>query len=151
MWIRLASRYVLAKLPLPLVRYRLHAASLSNKADAMELAELRVLREAFTKMPALKGRWLLRRKTFSLAALASAQQFRCNGMPGTAIKRVLWSMLLWPLPFGKRDASASLIRIRVLVNLLLRIVHLRRQKSLPGSAGDGGAPDVAQLTLDVGQ
>jgi len=144
MWIRLASRYVLAKLPLTLLWYRLHPQSLSNKAVLMEATELRVLHQAFTQIPALRRRWLLRRKAFGQAALESAQQFRSNGLTAAAIQRVVWSMLWWPLPLGMENGGGPCIRIRVLLNLALQILRLRRPGPAAGTTGGDKAPGLGK-------
>lgn len=125
MWIRLASCCKLAKLSLPLLFYRVHAASLSNKSVAMEQYELQVLAKAFSQIPTLRGRWILRRKTYSQAAFGSAQVFRSNGEPAAALLRMLRSFVYWPLPLRVRDDEVSLVRLRVVLNLLLRILKLR--------------------------
>jgi cellulose synthase/poly-beta-1,6-N-acetylglucosamine synthase-like glycosyltransferase len=140
MWIRLASRHRLAKLPLPLLWYRLHPQSLSNKAALMEATEKQVLRKAFKQIPGLQGRWLFRRKAFCQAALESSQQFRANGLIGASIIRILWSMLLWPLPLGNEITDVRFLRIRILLNLLLRMLGLRNAGLTPGSTGGDTPP-----------
>ncbi len=126
MWIRLAGQCTLAKLPLPLLFYRVHAASLSNKCAAMERYELQVLAKAFTQIPALRGRWSLKRHTYSQAAFVSAQVFRSNGYPAAALKRMLWSYLYWPLPLRLHAQFGRWARLRVTLNLLLRLLRLRK-------------------------
>jgi hypothetical protein len=125
MWIRLASCCTLVKLPLPLLWYRVHAQSLSSKAQFMEDHELRVLHKAFAQVPALSGRRLFRRKMYSQAAFASSQLFRADGHNAAALRRLLSSLWLWPLPVRVHDADLSFLRTRVLLNLLLRMLRLR--------------------------
>jgi len=136
MWIRLASHYVLAKLSLPLLFYRVHAASLSNKCAQMERNELQALAKAFARIPALRGRRLLERQTYSQAAFASAQLFRSNGHRASALKRMLWSFLYWPLPL-QADGGCC-VRPRVVLNMLLRMLRLRAPE-----------PKLAALTVST--
>jgi glycosyltransferase involved in cell wall biosynthesis len=151
MWIRLASRFVLAKLPLPLLWYRVHPDSLSNKATRMEEAELHVLRRAFAANPALQGRWLLRRKTFGQAAFASGQTYGANRQWRAGIGRVVRSLLLWPLPFRRDDTDVSCTRTRMLIGFGLRMLGLVAPEAAPGQpagsarAGGAGVPPCELL------
>jgi glycosyltransferase involved in cell wall biosynthesis len=142
MWIRLASRCTLVKLPLPLLWYRLHPQSLSSKAAFMEEYELRVLRKAFTQIEALRGRWWFHRKMYSQAAFASCQQFRACGQRGAALRRLVESFLLWPLPLRVHDADLSFVRTRVLLNLVLRMFRLRPTEPPQGPTGTDAAPPL---------
>ncbi len=139
LWIRLAATGALVRLPLPLIWYRWHPTSLSSKAGPMEEAELRVLHKAFTQVPALRGRWLFRRKVYSLSALLSGQQFAAAHQWGAATRRVLRSLLLWPLPYRRDEADVSFIRIRVLATLWLRMLGLRAPDPR-NTAGAAAAP-----------
>jgi glycosyltransferase involved in cell wall biosynthesis len=142
MWIRLANRCTLVKLPLPLLWYRLHPQSLSSKAAVMEKYELRVLRKAFAEIPALRGRRWFQRKMYSQAAFAACQLFRANGQGGAALRRLLASFLLWPFPLRVHDAQMSFVRTRVLLNLMLRIFRLRSAEPPPGPTGALAAPPL---------
>ena len=125
MWIRLAGVCTMAKLTLPLLFYRIHAAGLSNKCVQMEQNELRVLDKAFSQVPALRGRWLLRRQSYSHAAYTSAQLFRGNGFQAAALWRMLRSFYYWPLPLRLQADCGCCIRARVALNVLLRLLRLR--------------------------
>jgi glycosyltransferase involved in cell wall biosynthesis len=81
LWVRFASRFRVAMLHAPLLWYRQHPASLSTKAASMEETERRVLTKLFAEVPALRGRRLLRRKTFSQAAYPTP---RPRSPPGPA-------------------------------------------------------------------
>ncbi len=105
MWVRLASKHQVAKLPLTLMWYRVHPASLSNKSALMEQTELRVLAKAFSQIPALRRRWLFRQKTYSQAAFVAAQVYRDGGQNWTALRRVFRSICLWPLPLRTRKMN----------------------------------------------
>jgi glycosyltransferase involved in cell wall biosynthesis len=151
MWIRLASRCTLAKLSLPLLFYRIHAASLSNKCAAMEQYELQVLAKAFAQIPALRGRALLRWQTYSLAAFGSAQVFRSNGHRAAALKRLLWSFLYWPLPLRVQSDSGALVRPRVMLNLLLRMLGLRAPETSIAAKAVATPPPLPPLPKPAAQ
>jgi glycosyltransferase involved in cell wall biosynthesis len=150
MWIRLASKFVLAKLPLTLLWYRLHPTSLSNKSVQMEEAELRVLHKAFRDIPGLRGRWLFHMKTLSQTTFVSAQMFGTHGQLGIALRRVLRSFLLWPLPYRRDDVDVSFARARSLAVLCLRMLGLAQLD--PASAPAPAYPVLAgtgpRLTLN---
>ena len=146
MWVRLGSRHRLAILPLTLMWYRVHAASLSNKSAMMEQTELRVLAKAFSQIPALRRRWLFRRKTYSQAAFVSAQVYRDGGQNWTALRRVFKSLCLWPLPLRTSDNEPMGLRSRVLVNLLLRMAGLRATKML--GSNFQAAPQIKELPMN---
>ena len=134
LWIRLASHCKLAKLSLPLLFYRRHATSLSNKCAKMEGDELRVLDKAFAQNPALRGRWLLARQSYSLAALTSAQTFRSNGHLAAALARMMRSLYFWPLPLRIANNDPYLMRIKVVLSLLQRLLGFRARE-----------PDIAEM------
>ena len=95
------------QLPLPLLWYRWHPDSLSTKARLMEEAELHVLHKAFTQMPALRGRWLFRRKAYACRPCR-----RPNSLPpvGSGWRRpggCCASLVLWPLPYRREEADVS--------------------------------------------
>jgi hypothetical protein len=150
MWIRLASRFALAKLPLPLLYFRLHANSLSTRASHMEEAEWRVLDRAFAQIPALRGRRLLRRRVYSLSAFASAQVFAGAGRYGAALRRVLRSFLLWPPPFRSSETDVCWARLRVLAVLLLRMLRLRAPDPAVGSPPPPPRPVEMSAEANVG-
>jgi glycosyltransferase involved in cell wall biosynthesis len=97
MWIRLAARYPIARVELPLMWYRVSPGSMSRNAERMEQFERVVLDKAF-QMPELAGRWRLKRKADSLAAFAAALMYREAGMHRPALGRDVRSLWLWPFP-----------------------------------------------------
>jgi glycosyltransferase involved in cell wall biosynthesis len=131
LWIRLASRWPVVKLPQPLLWCRPHPDSLSAHAGRMEAAERHVLQKAFAELPALHGRYLLRRKTFSQASFSSAQEFGASRQWWAAIWRVLRSLALWPLPFRRNDVDAPFTRMRSLCGLGLRLLGFGQTQRSP--------------------
>jgi glycosyltransferase involved in cell wall biosynthesis len=112
LWIRVANRFRVAVLPLPLIWYRITAGSLSQNPERMEQKERIVLDRAF-EMPQLRQNWVLRRKALGIASLGSCYDYRAAGRPVQAIKRLICSLLWWPLPFRRSEVTASLVRLRV--------------------------------------
>jgi glycosyltransferase involved in cell wall biosynthesis len=143
MWVRLASRFGLAKLPLPLMWYRVHPSSLSSKSALMEQHELRVLNKLFAEIPALRGRRLFRRKTFGQAAFAAGQLYRDGGQKWRAVHRILKSIWLWPLPLRMHGDGRLGIRSRVLLNLLLRSMGLKADEPRQKAVGSASNPMVS--------
>jgi glycosyltransferase involved in cell wall biosynthesis len=139
MWIRIADRFPVVKLDLPLIFYRVHGASMSNAAARMEENELKVLRKAFTGIRSLRWRLGFRLKTFSYAAYNAAYMYGAARRWLPALGRVLRSFLLWPLPYRRREVDRPLARPKMLAVNLLRLLHLRPPEP-PGAAAFAGTP-----------
>lgn len=120
LWVRFGSRFRVARLPLPLLWYRLHATSLSTQAARMEENELRVIRRAFAEVPALRGRPLLRMRTLAYASFNSSYMYNTTRHYWPALRCLLRSMFLWPVPFRREEVHAPFARPRSLAVLLLR-------------------------------
>lgn len=119
MWIRIATRYPVAKIPLPLTWYRVTPGSMSRNPERMEHFEQVVLAKAFG-LPELSGRRRLRRKALGLANTASAWTFYQAGQPSVAARRLLRSFLFWPFPYQRPEVHESWVRARLLVAVLRR-------------------------------
>jgi glycosyltransferase involved in cell wall biosynthesis len=129
LWVRIAGRFPVAKLPLPLLWYRAHPLSLSANPAPAEEDERRMLRRVFATVPALRGRPLLRLKTFSYAAASSADTYggRRRWLP--ALARLARSLLLWPWPFRREETDGRrFFRGRMAAVLVLRLLGLRRTR-----------------------
>lgn len=126
MWIRIADRFPLVVIPLPLTWYRVTPGSMSRNPQRMEYYEQVVLDRAFA-LPAVVGRRLLRRRARSLAAFAAAVMYREAGMYAPAVTRALRSLWLWPWPHETADLP-RLARLKFL-GLLPRSWGLRRRMS----------------------
>jgi glycosyltransferase involved in cell wall biosynthesis len=124
LWIRFVRHFRMAVLPIPLLWYRVHPASLSGKAARMEENEQRVLRRAFAEIPELQRQTLFRMRTFSYVAFNAAFMYGCAGQWGPALGRVLLSLALWPWPFGRDEVDRVLARPRMFGVYLLRMVGL---------------------------
>jgi glycosyltransferase involved in cell wall biosynthesis len=150
-WIRLASHCKLAKLSLPLLFYRIHSASLSNRSTQIEENELLVLNKAMAEIPALRGRRLLARQMYSLAAFTSAQNFRQDGDAAAALARMLKSFFLWPLPLRNQDDAPFFVRIRVALNLLPGILGLRAREPHLAASAVATPPELPALPIPTPQ
>jgi glycosyltransferase involved in cell wall biosynthesis len=133
MWIRFARHFRMARLPLPLMWYRIHPASLSGKAARMEEHEWRVLHQAFTAVAELRWRPLFRLKTFGYAAFNAAYMYGSCRQWRPALGRAFLSMLLWPLPFGRTEVDRPLARPRMVAVYVLRMLGLRPPEPVPAA------------------
>ena len=124
MWIRIACRYPIVKLQVPLWWYRVHGANKSHVPARQEAAALRVLAKAFAKGGPLGKRFLLKQKAYSYAAYAAAQNFSSVGMELMSLARILQSFLRWPLPYQRGEVTTRLARPKKLVVSFLRVLHL---------------------------
>jgi PAS domain S-box-containing protein len=145
LWLRIADAYPIRKLALPLWWYRIHPANTSAVAPAMEHYEFRVLRAAFASNPRLRGRFLLRQQALSRAACAAALRYSQGGLPGTALARLLESLVRWPVPYPSKERRPPQPRWRHLGVVLLRPLRLKGLPVRPegGAAGHNGDTDRA--------
>src|SRR5207247_2801692 len=68
MWIRIACRYPVVKLEVPLWWYRVHGANKSHIPARQEAAGLKVLAKTFAKAGPFRKRFFLKQKAYSYAA-----------------------------------------------------------------------------------
>ena len=122
MWIRIAAAFPIVKLEVPLWWYRVHGANKSYVPARQEAAGLRVLAKTFAKTGPLSKRFLLKRKAYSYAAYAAAQNFSTIGAELPALLRLLRSFVLWPFPYSRREVSTALARPKKLFITLLRLL-----------------------------
>ncbi len=108
MWIRIACRYPIVKLEVPMWWYRVHGANKSHVPARQEAAALRVLAKAFAKAGPLGKRFFLKQKAYSYAAYAAAQNYSSVGMELMSLARILQSFLRWPLPYQRGEATTPL-------------------------------------------
>lgn len=121
MWIRIAAQGRMILLRAPLCWYRIHGGSMSHNPGRMEEFETEVLRRAFA-LPALRGRWLLRRKARSHAALSASYMYQKAGWPRKALYRALSSLLLWPVPHRREEVRTKFVRAKLAAVALRSLV-----------------------------
>jgi glycosyltransferase involved in cell wall biosynthesis len=124
MWIRIACYFPVVKLEAPLWWYRVHGANKSHVPARQEAAGHRVLGKTFAPTGPLSKRFLLKRKAYSYAAYAAAQNFSAIGRELPAFIRVLRSLVLWPFPYRPQEVSTRLARPKKLVISLLRLLRV---------------------------
>jgi glycosyltransferase involved in cell wall biosynthesis len=145
LWVRIAGRFPVAKLPLRLMWYRTHPLSLSANPARSEQNERRMLHRAFATLPALRRRPLLRLKTLSHASFNAASLYGARRRWLSALGRLARSLLLWPWPYRRQDADGRLCpRMRMAAVLLLRMLGLFPLD--PGPAG-GTAPPAREAVV----
>jgi glycosyltransferase involved in cell wall biosynthesis len=128
MWIRIASRHLIANLDIPLIYYRIHNRNMSLEAARMEEYESKVLQKAFTTIQPLRHRFLLRQKARSYASFSAAHMYGAGGAQLRSLTRILHSFLLWPLPYGRGEVRKSLMRPRTAIVILLRMFGLKQRE-----------------------
>jgi glycosyltransferase involved in cell wall biosynthesis len=145
MWIRIAASFPVVKLEAPLWWYRVHGANKSHVPARQEAAGLRVLGKTFAPTSPLSKRYLLKRKAYSYAAYAAAQNFSSVGRELPALTRMLRSLLLWPFPYQRHEVATRLARPKKLIVTLLRLLHIltrnvpQMSPRIPGPAPTRGA------------
>jgi glycosyltransferase involved in cell wall biosynthesis len=127
-WIRAAARTKIGVILAELTFYRIHPTSMSRNPERMEHAGRLVLDKAF-RMKELAGRWLLRRKAMGLFDLANCYEYRGAGRAGSALRRLLRSMLWWPMPFRGTDVNGGASRLAALAVIVRDSLTRRGQAS----------------------
>lgn len=123
MWIRIAAKFPIAKLELPLWYYRLHGGNMSAAARRMEENEMRVLRRALDAHEPLRRDYLLRRKVLGYTLRSAAYRYDASGMRLLAMRRVLQSVAQWPWPFRKDEAFTWCERPKMFTLFALRLLR----------------------------
>jgi glycosyltransferase involved in cell wall biosynthesis len=139
MWIRIACRFPVVKLDVPLWWYRVHGANKSHVPARQEAAGLRVLGKTFAPSNPLSGRFLLKRKAYSYAAYAAALNYSSDRMELLALARILHSFLLWPFPYQRDEVTTALARPKKLIITLLRMLRVV-EKAVPQTMAQAPAP-----------
>ncbi len=124
MWIRIASRFSISTICLPLMWYRKTPGSMSRNAEKMEYFERVVLDRAF-RMPDLAIERQVRLRALSLAALSAAFMYRDAGKLWLAFTRVCISLWFWPYAHKSSDRIGALTRLKFLCLLPKHIIRVR--------------------------
>jgi glycosyltransferase involved in cell wall biosynthesis len=125
LFVRLASRYQLVQLHIPLVYGRDHGLNQSNDPVRMDAADRRMLKDLFDQVDALRGRQILRRKAFSCAACTASVSYATSGDQATALARILESLILWPFRYERGHLKTPMDRMKILGVILLRMLGLK--------------------------
>ena len=151
MWIRIAASFPVVKLEAPLWWYRVHGANKSHVPARQEAAGLRVLGKTFAPTSPLSKRYLLKRKAYSYAAYAAAQNFSSVGRELPALTRMLRSLLFWPFPYQRHEVTTALARPKKLIITLLRLLRVLPRNAPRISAHVPSAPPTLPHQKDARQ
>jgi glycosyltransferase involved in cell wall biosynthesis len=108
-----------------LVHIRQHAASMSRKAEKMEDSFRAVLNKAF-EWPEMRGRSLLMLQALGFFYRDSTWAYFEEGRRAEALRRLMLSLLCWPLPWGKGFAGTRFKRLKLAARLLMGEKRFRR-------------------------
>jgi glycosyltransferase involved in cell wall biosynthesis len=122
MWIRIACRFPIVKLDVPLWWYRVHGANKSHVPARQEAAALKVLDKNFAPNGPLGKRFLLKQKAYSYAVFAAALNYSAVGKELLSLARIIQSFLRWPVPYHRDEVTTRLARPKKLVVSLLRVL-----------------------------
>lgn len=144
MWIRIAHRFPVAMLEVPLWRYRIHDANMHHASARMETNTLRMIGKVFEGPDALSHSAWLRRKALANVSINLAFGYRDSHAYAAALSKIARSFLLWPFPYAKTDVRMKhlhpLARLKFLAVVLSQAAswHLGLDRSrsirLGGSA-----------------
>jgi glycosyltransferase involved in cell wall biosynthesis len=131
MWIRLAARYEITLLGLPLMFYRNHGQNMSTAAAHMDEVDRRMLRAVFSEIPVLQKRRVLRRKAFSYAASMASFLYTAAGNQRAALAMIIQSLVLWPFSYEADRHKTPATRWKMLAVILLRALRLKQPHGYP--------------------
>jgi glycosyltransferase involved in cell wall biosynthesis len=124
-WLRVAEVARVAILPLPLTGYRCVPGSLSKRAVVMEAGMQRILRKLDARDFWRGDRWL-RRRAYSFVDYSSAYLYGTAGNQRAAIRRLLNSILWYPMPQRPAEVGIAYPRPKRLAVALLRLLRVKR-------------------------
>ncbi|HLJ95938.1 MAG TPA: glycosyltransferase [Gemmataceae bacterium] len=139
MWIRIACRFPIVKLEVPLWWYRVHGANKSHVPARQEAAALKVLEKNFARSGPLGHRFFLKEKAYSYAVYAAALNYSAVGKEFLTLARLLQSFLRWPIPYHRDEVTTWLARPKKLIVSLLRVFHLM-QRTYPQISPQAPSP-----------
>jgi glycosyltransferase involved in cell wall biosynthesis len=119
MWIRIASRFIIGKIEIPLWRYRLHGDSTHRNLALMDVNIEKKLDRIFAGPQPLSRSVSLRRRAGSVAAFFAAYGYLNDGRWDDALSRSLQSVRLWPLGLPKEVTGSPVAHHRLLLRLLV--------------------------------
>jgi len=119
-WLHVADQFNIGRCPDCAPMYvRTHSEAGTNRYfQRQEEATVRVLRLAAKQFN--RRRRLQLHKGLAYAALSFATDYSIRGMQGQAMARILKSLALWPVPFGREEANRRFARAQMLAVTLKR-------------------------------
>ena len=152
MWIRIASRFPVAKLEFPLWVYRHHGTSMHKATARMELNTLKMIGKVFDGPEPLSRSSRLRRKALAQVIIQLAYGYRDAHAYGAALSRIVRSLLLWPFPYRDKDLwychPSARLKFLTLAAAQAARWHLGRGRSREDGA-DGARALAADGNADV--
>ncbi len=127
-WLRAVERSAIGVLELPLTGYRSAPGSLSKRAASMEAGMLRIL-DSLDARGFWRGDRLLRRRAYGYVAYACSNLHGAAGDQALAVRRLLRSLVLYPLPLRRSEAGSPFVRARRMAVLLLRLLGIKRPET----------------------
>jgi glycosyltransferase involved in cell wall biosynthesis len=118
MWIRIARRFSVGVIDMPLWRYRLHGNNTHQNVELMDANVARKLDILFGGETPLSRSFVARLRAGSVAAYFSAYGHLNAGRWGDAFSRSLRAVRLWPLPLPGDLTGSPLAHHRLLLRLL---------------------------------
>jgi glycosyltransferase involved in cell wall biosynthesis len=124
-FLRVAEVARIGMLNVPLSGYRDTPGSMCKNPEGREEALREILRR-LDERGAWRGRWLLRRKSYSFVCRGCSDAYSRAGDPKAAVVRILKSLAWYPLPYTGGDARMPFERVRRLAVNVLRMMGLKR-------------------------
>jgi len=144
MWVRIASRFPVAKQEVPLWVYRHHGTSMHRATARMEENTLKMVGKVFAGPEPLSRSTRLRRKAIAQIIIQLAYGYRDAHAYGAAASRIVRSLLLWPFPYGEKDLwychPVARLRFLTLVAVQAARWHLGRGRAGHAVATEGHRP-----------
>jgi glycosyltransferase involved in cell wall biosynthesis len=133
-WVRVSKQFPLSKCPGgPFLFARTHDHQGSTLfAERQEAVTIKIIERLF---PADSLRnYVLRRRALSYNFYSAATDYSYRGSNFLALRRMIRSFVLWPLPLpGEGGSIPRLLRVKSFIVIILRILHLKRHTPLSSS------------------
>jgi len=127
LWLRVTEMTRSALLDTELVGYREVPGSLGRRARSMEHGLSRVLAK-MDERSVWGARRVLRRKARSYCKFSCAYMFTTSGEHFEALRRLVESVVLYPLPYRRKEVRVPMARARLLLRVTLRCVRALGRK-----------------------
>jgi glycosyltransferase involved in cell wall biosynthesis len=143
-FLRVAEVTRVGMLNVRLSGYRDTPGSMCKNPAGREEALREILRR-LDERGAWRGRWLLRRKSYSFICRGCSDAYARAGDHGAAVLRIVKSLAWYPLPYAADETRIPCERIRRLAVNVLRMLHLKR----PDREGTAARPYPAVDALQA--
>ena len=142
MWVRLASKFPMARLREPLVFVRVHPTSMSAKAESMEANHRLMIEKTFSSNPLLKHRAYWKRVATARMHRGVAIMYAEAGNYREALLSTVRSLGVCPLTSGH---PSPLVRLRMILHFLVE--QARNDRSTESI--DGKSNQLSRLNMAV--